>query len=206
MPLVKLIKLDNGGLIGIWHQSELLEELEAAYSFTGDEKEAYQVLRLAKRRGEWLALRLCLSSVLASGGHPYKPVWKSPENKPYVPGESYELSFSHCDDYAAVYWHPGIAVGIDIERKDRQVERIAPKFLSDKELELFAGNDLQLLAWSFKETLYKVFSRKQLDFKKHLLLEKRGGHYYGYIQRESGEVHALAYLRYEDCILTFNID
>jgi len=39
----------------------------------------------------------------------------------------------------------------------------------------FAGNTNQIaemtLIWSAKETLYKLYNKKELDFKKHLLIE-----------------------------------
>lgn len=207
MPLAKMIHLANGGKIGLWKQTEDPAELEALYTFEEEEKKAFFSLHLAKRRGEWLALRHCLMAVLKEAGYPYQAVHKSLENKPFVPGATYELSFSHCDAYAAVYWHPGIPVGVDVERHDRHVGRLAPKFLSREELELFSDNEAQLMAWSFKESLYKVFSRKQLDFKKHLRIERVDGAYLGHIHKASShEVHKLECLRYEDCILTFNID
>lgn len=207
MPLAKMIHLANGGKIGVWKQTEGLEELEALYAFGEDEKEAYSSLQLAKRRGEWLALRHTLMAVLKEAGCPYQTVHKSPDNKPFVPGAGYELSFSHCEGYAAVYWHPTMPVGVDMERHNREVGRLVHKFLSEEERELFSDNEGQLMAWSFKESLYKVFSRKQLDFKKHLRIEKGSDRYIGYILKgDSAEVHELECLRYEDCILTFNID
>jgi 4'-phosphopantetheinyl transferase EntD len=46
--------------------------------------------------------------------------------------------------------------------------------MNENEIE-FAGNTAQIaemtLIWSAKETLYKLYNKKELDFKKHLIIE-----------------------------------
>jgi 4'-phosphopantetheinyl transferase EntD len=207
MPLVQLISTKKEGVIALWRMDEPLGEMEAAHIWSKEEKDELDMIRLDQRRGEWLALRLSVRAILQLQGLEYQPIQKTAANKPFVAGTNYELSFAHCPDYVAVYWHPHQPVGVDIERLDRQVARLANKFLTEEEKNLFPLPEQMLEAWCYKETLYKVYSHKQLDFKSHLRLTMDQEGIMGIISKEGiKSQHRLACLRYEDCILTYNIN
>jgi len=61
--------------------------------------------------------------------------------------------------------------GIDLEKIDQRIARVKHKFMNKSEFD-FAGDEkqieLQTLIWSAKEALYKVYGKKELDFKDHL--------------------------------------
>lgn len=93
-----------------------------------------------------------------------------------VDGEPFYLSITHSFQYAAVIFSRQTEVGIDIEKLDDRINRVKNKFCSDVELE-WADNQILNLAmiWSGKETLYKLYGKKELDFKNHLLIQKHDG-------------------------------
>jgi len=73
-----------------------------------------------------------------------------------------QISISHTRGYAAVIISPDKAVGIDIEYQSDRVGRITSKFIRDDEQ---AADILsQLLLWSAKETVFKLFSSDKLEY------------------------------------------
>ncbi|MGI9541761.1 MAG: 4'-phosphopantetheinyl transferase family protein, partial [Cyclobacteriaceae bacterium] len=79
---------------------------------------------------------------------------------------------AHSFPYAVAIIDHQKPVGIDIEKPRLQLQRIAPKFLNHSE-EIAAAQDLTKLCWYWaaKETLYKIYGRKKLIFKKDLAIE-----------------------------------
>lgn len=76
------------------------------------------------------------------------------------------ISVSHCRSMAAIALAPhGTKVGIDCESGDRlsQLDRIAPRFLSDEQLPYWGERPATLWAWSLKEALYKAVGRPGLS-------------------------------------------
>jgi 4'-phosphopantetheinyl transferase len=206
MPIAKIVRTSSEGILGIWKMTENCAEMEAVYAFLPAEHEDYLAITLEKRREEWLALRLCLRALLTEMGLPLVRVCKTPENKPYPESQSFELSFSHCEGFAAVYLHLTMETGIDMEKKGRGVERLVSKFLSEKELQQFDSPDRWLQAWCAKECLYKIYARKGLDFRLHLHLEPDHEGFTGKIQAaDRDSSHLLRLLRYEDCYIVYNL-
>lgn len=109
---------------------------------------------------------------------PLSEILVADTRKPYLPGEKYHFSISHCGNYAAAIASSTHRVGIDIELVTPRIERISPKFLSDEEKEylsqweLFDKLQLELttLIWSAKEAVYKWYGLGGLDFKAHMQL------------------------------------
>ncbi|MDE6324208.1 MAG: 4'-phosphopantetheinyl transferase superfamily protein [Paramuribaculum sp.] len=87
------------------------------------------------------------------------------DGAPYVIGRlKTSVSISHCNGCAAVAVSPdGNPVGIDIELPRPQLRRIAPRFLTPAEQELYGASDLQLLkVWTAKEATFKCARMAQL--------------------------------------------
>jgi 4'-phosphopantetheinyl transferase len=102
--------------------------------------------------------------------------------KPYLEGDTRFVSISHSHDKLAVIINNKENAGIDIELIRDKVINIKHKFLSASELEN-AENDIEklLIYWSAKETLYKIYGKKEVDFIRHL-------HINPFIKEESGEI------------------
>lgn len=94
------------------------------------------------------------------------------KGKPYLEGDSRHISISHSHDKLAIIINKTEETGIDIELIREKVVKIKHKFLSDIEL-IDAEDDVEklLIYWGAKETLYKIYGLKEVDFIKNLHLE-----------------------------------
>lgn len=80
--------------------------------------------------------------------------------KPTLDG--WYVSISHTKGYAAALLSRKHEVGIDIEYTSDRVSRIASRFLrADEQPQTVAE---QLVYWSAKETMYKLYSEDKLEF------------------------------------------
>ncbi len=93
-------------------------------------------------------------------------------NKPFLKNRAEHISISHSHDKLAVIINQKENTGIDIELMRDKVLHIRHKFLSEAEA-LFAKDDVEKLItiWAAKETMYKVYGLKELDFKTHLFVD-----------------------------------
>lgn len=91
-----------------------------------------------------------------------------------VDGESYHLSITHSFELAAVMFSKFRMVALDLEKIDSRVGRVSHKFLNAAEDEMLKeATDVvytQTLIWSAKETLYKFYGVKELDFRQHMTI------------------------------------
>lgn len=98
--------------------------------------------------------------------------------KPFIPGERYHFSISHCGNFAAAIASPVNRVGVDIELVTPRMYDISSKFLNAdeqhflREWESITQVHLQLLTilWSAKESIYKWYGAGQMDFRRHMYL------------------------------------
>jgi phosphopantetheinyl transferase len=117
---------------------------------------------------------------------PYELIRIADTRKPYLPGEQYHFSISHCGDYAAALVSSNHRVGIDIEIPSPRIHSIARKFLSEKEKTYLKTDDKLFLEqwslkekaetefltflWSAKESIFKWYGKGQVDFSSHMSL------------------------------------
>jgi phosphopantetheinyl transferase (holo-ACP synthase) len=83
------------------------------------------------------------------------------------------VSISHTKEHSAIIVSNKGACGIDIEAVRPRVKKIAHKFIGTAEASLITeANEIELmmLFWSAKETIYKVYANKEVDFKEHIFL------------------------------------
>ena len=126
--------------------------------------------------------------------------------KPYLAGEEYHFSISHCGDYAAVIVSSTSRVGIDIEITSDKIERVKHKFLNDKELEKFnfASKQELTLLWSAKESIFKWAGAHGIDFRENMHLERiEKDHIKGSFLKQSVIDLIISYKCFDDIILTF---
>lgn len=104
------------------------------------------------------------------------------KGKPYVADDTRHISVSHSHDKLAIIVNEQEATGIDIELIRDKVLRIKHKFLRDTEL-ADAGEDVEklLIYWAAKESLYKIYGLKEVDFIEHLLVKPFTKHNLGTI-------------------------
>lgn len=127
-----------------------------------------------KHNLHWLASRAALATHF--GVDTSITINKDQHNKPsmVVNGETYHLSITHSGTYAAVMFSKHKTVALDLEKIDDRVGRVAHKFINGAEAEILQQSKNlihdQTLIWSAKETLYKFYGEKELDFKLHMTI------------------------------------
>jgi len=96
-------------------------------------------------------------------------------SKPYIKNYPGHISISHSHDRLAIIHNLSEKTGIDIELIRDKVKTIQHKFLNETEQKQ-ANNDTETLVsfWAVKETLYKIYGLKGIDFKKNLFIERVG--------------------------------
>jgi phosphopantetheinyl transferase len=108
---------------------------------------------------------------------PHREIEIADTRKPFLPGEQYHFSISHCSAYAAAIVSSTERVGVDIETISPRVEKIKHKFLHPDELVFVHNypNDQQIplltLLWSCKEAMFKWWGRGEVDFSEMLRIE-----------------------------------
>lgn len=116
---------------------------------------------------------------------PHKEIEIADTRKPFLPGEQYHFSISHCSKYAAAIVSSTERVGVDIEEITPRVEKIKHKFLHTEELAFVHNHpvDQQItlltILWSCKEAMFKWWGRGDVDFSEVLrinsfLLQDKG--------------------------------
>ena len=89
--------------------------------------------------------------------------------KPHLVDDTRHISISHSHDKIAIIINTIEKTGIDIELIRDKVLKIKHKYLSESELKN-AENDPEklIIYWAAKETLYKIYGLKHVDFIKNL--------------------------------------
>lgn len=154
----------------VWKITESEEELKASLHHPEYYAEKVANLKPGSRRLlEVLAVRRALKELFY--GEEQRIVYDA-EGRPFLADDkgsteaSPYISVSHTQGYAAVITS-AYPVGIDIERLGQRVQKVTSHFLRHEELSLLAiSSDIDLalhLAWSAKETAFKVLGRDYYD-------------------------------------------
>ena len=136
---------------------------------TDDEKKRFQILS-GKRRQEFAVARTILYSML---GNRYEYIRYTAEEKPYL--ESYNISISHSKNYCAVIISSNAQVGVDIEEYRTKITQLAPRFMTNAELQKFTTIEQQTLVWCAKEALFKL-TNAGADFRKNFHVHSIDAH------------------------------
>lgn len=95
---------------------------------------------------------------------------------PQIKNFPYEhISVSHCRGVVAVVASHR-ACGVDVERRDRDFERVAPRYVSEQEWALCRARGCErglflATVWCAKECMYKVIRREGVDFREDVTVE-----------------------------------
>jgi hypothetical protein len=169
MPIVLTKNIEPNATLAIWHITENQDQLLQILGENYFEINHHLKITQANSR-HYLASRILLTTLFPSSKIVLS---KNIHNKPSLQIDQlpYKISITHSFDYAAILIAKQGELGIDLEKIDPRIARIKTKFMNENEL-LFAGEPdqikMQTLIWSTKETLYKLYSNKEVDFKQNL--------------------------------------
>ncbi|KAA5548706.1 4'-phosphopantetheinyl transferase family protein [Adhaeribacter rhizoryzae] len=171
MALLNIREINPTTCIGFWEISETPECLrENLLNLTSNNLFIPEFASVT-RQTQWLSSRILAYTLLRKFTNNFISLENNDYGKPGFEDEAYQISITHSHRHVAVILSVEYKVGIDIEIISPKVLRVADKFMNSTESNDAAG-DLHktLVYWSAKETLYKLYSKKQLIFKDNILI------------------------------------
>ncbi len=205
--------------MGVWEINEPLEDLWKGVNLSVEELEYYSKLRSDTRRQHWLSYRLILPHILSrqdiSGikydqyGKPYLSL-KDLKNEEGI----HHISVSHSGRFSALIASGKHNVGIDIERISPKIFKVAHKFLNPRELRIVFPNYAMeglITLWAAKEALFKLYGRRDLEFRENFQIlpfdYKGEGTLQGeIIGRDKTSLYNLKYITLEDYIIVYAVE
>jgi len=189
----------------IFELTESIDELYKQLDFVNIEE--FSKIVSEKRKSEYLAVRVAMKKMLGSE----KIIIYDTDGKPALSDQSFQVSISHSANWIAVMAHPTRSVGIDIEVPTVKIKKLYKRFLSETEQkELSNGEHLNqlMLAWSAKETLFKIIGMEAVDFAKQLRIfpfkvDENGTFTSEHIPTKNQ--YKIQYIQNQDFVLTYCI-
>lgn len=171
MPLVNEFIFEKQNRILVWEITEEITQLDELFKiFCPD-------FQIQTKSNEKLYKQSIASRILIGMAFPNQHIRfeKDEFNKPhlYVNNAQTLISITHTSNYACILTGSSKMGGLDIEKIDSRIYRVASKFVSSQEEKLLHTNDNNLiltLIWSAKESIYKYWGKKSLDFKKNMVI------------------------------------
>ena len=188
MPLIHKIIDDKDIELAIWRTVEPKDYFHKKIEIHPTERSIIDHLSERKKL-EWYSSRFLLH--LMSGRSQRGEFTKDIHGKPHLMDSDYHISISHSDDLVAVVASK-LLVGIDIQFYVSKIHRIRHKFVNPEELvQIPEERTLEALhvIWGAKESLYKAYGKRALDFRKHiqifdLKINSNSGEFHGKVIKE----------------------
>lgn len=156
--------------LGIWKMEEPDEWYENQLLLSASETDELNSLS-AKKRREWLASRWLLQYLIGTNHRVYTQ--RDEFGKPHLCNSGLFISLSHSSDLVAVIVS-SVACGIDIQHFTPKIEIIADKFMSVADKNAMNEHNKRTLLtvfWGAKESLYKAYGKKELDFREDIRIQ-----------------------------------
>jgi 4'-phosphopantetheinyl transferase EntD len=169
---------------------------------TKNERSRYNKLTHPAKKNEFASTRYLKHLLFGTCEIEY-----SPSGSPYIIGEKKYISISHSKTFVAIGVNPDFEIGIDLEEIREKAKLTASKFVTPVEAQLFDLNSTfeTTLLWSFKEVLYKLSDRKELIFKRDLLVDRKDDSYVGRVLKSDGFYEfELCYAQHQNIFITCN--
>jgi phosphopantetheinyl transferase len=165
MPIFFQQDIDDSTKLGIW-------KIEEGEEFFSKQVPLQKEITHPHKRRQHLAGRFLLKHLYPD--FPVALIKIADTKKPFLEGEAYHFSISHCDDYAAAIVSKTKRVGVDVEMPSFKIDRIKNKFLNETEISIldaqFSITQLTLM-WCCKEAVYKWWSYGGVDFSEKIRLQ-----------------------------------
>jgi 4'-phosphopantetheinyl transferase len=169
MPEIWRKKETNFNII-VWQSIEPVTMLLEAARLSEPDYLAFLSFKSETRKREWTTVRAALRHLdpLSDNTINYNE-----NGRPQLVGEK-AISISHSGDIITVMTCDNARIGIDIEKIHPRIEKLAPKFVNEKEFGFIDSLDRQKklhIIWGAKEVLFKIYSKGNVDFRKELQVE-----------------------------------
>lgn len=167
MPLEKL-ETSAEHAWGLWHITEKEDELIGQIS-------RYETIPShithEQKRLEFCIGRLLAKILLEKVSGTFEGIVKDEFGKPFFKNNNWHLSLSHSYPYVGAVIHKSKSAGIDVEQIKAKLLKIAPRIMHPEELQDAGSNETKhCIYWCAKETLVKIYGKKDLTFAENLLV------------------------------------
>lgn len=161
MPLILEKQINAAKKLAVWDINEPTGYFVDNLQLKQDEK------RSEKRLCEQAAGMLLLNHLCGEDLH--RQLDKDAYGKPFIHNSLISVSFSHSKNLVACLTDSiGGPAGIDIEFRRHNIGVLASKFATPHDTTPFKGDAHHQLIWGAKEVLYKIYGKKELDFKQDM--------------------------------------
>jgi 4'-phosphopantetheinyl transferase len=169
MPIIKHVKVNESSSWCLWHIEEdekmLWQQLELP-SIPSD----FSTISNSTKKLEWMASRLSLKYLINLHGCSFGPIYKDDFGKPFFSTE-HHISLAHSYPYAAAIFNYHLPTGIDLEKVQPKLIKVAHKYLNPHEIaDVKEDATKACVYWTAKEALFKMHGRKRISFKEHLAI------------------------------------
>lgn len=157
MALKEIRQIDSCTRLGLWEISESVEQFLELKVLSVYKNKVYADLGSESRRLEFLAVRALLYHMVGDD----VAILYDNKGCPFL-SNGWNISISHTKGFAVIIVSETNNVAVDIEYISERVRRVKSKFMRQDE----TADKLEelLVCWCAKETLYKFFSKDDLDF------------------------------------------
>ena len=170
MPLYKTIRVNDFTKVLIWKIEESLENLTKGIELTEQSKKRVDAMKSILHQQGFMSIRQLLKQV----GYVDADVFYDEFGKPHLKDKNY-LSISHSFNFTAIIISEKKPVGIDVEKQRDKIVKIAHKFTPIEEYNTIANHEALVskltIVWGAKESLYKIYGKKKLQFLHHIYIE-----------------------------------
>ena len=170
MPLYKTIRVNDFTKVLIWKIEESLEDLTKGIELTEQSKKRVDAMKSILHQQGFMSIRQLLKQV----GYVDADVFYDEFGKPHLKDKNY-LSISHSFNFTAIIISEKKPVGIDVEKQRDKIVKIAHKFTPIEEYNTIANHEALVskltIVWGAKESLYKIYGKKKLQFLHHIYIE-----------------------------------
>ena len=210
MALQFIQSINENIQLAVWKVEEDLDFFSENVLLSSSDKIILRETHHLGKKLEFLAGRQLCQTALAQLNISQEPIYRNPYGKPEIPDSNYRISLSHTANYIALLIGNEVEVGIDIEKPNPKMARIAPRLFNEQEMEFCNGELLKYSKmWSAKEVLYKLFMKREIDFKEHLHvmpLDDDWINLKGEISKNGhSQTHQLKFFEFEEYYICLNV-
>jgi len=170
MTLYKTIRVNDFTKVLIWKIEESLEDLTKGIELTEQSKKRVDAMKSILHQQGFMSIR----QLLKQAGYVDADVFYDEFGKPHLKDKNY-LSISHSFTFTAIIISKKKPVGIDVEKQRDKIVKIAHKFTPIEEYNTIANHEALVskltIVWGAKESLYKIYGKKKLQFLHHIYIE-----------------------------------
>jgi hypothetical protein len=193
--------------LGVWEITEDFDSLYSMVDLVTVEKTKLESFKNISRKIEWLSVRALVKNMLGKDTR----ILYNAENKPFVRGNTHNISISHSNNLTAVLISRDKRVGIDLEYMSGKISKVADKFINGHE-RITSDPEMKkyhlYLHWCAKEAMYKILDKQDINFRDGLTINpfdpEESGFMTGSAMNGNGpEQFELEYLQHENYALVW---